>query len=83
MRAPRITAENLANQVDVVSEEIRLNVLNRPYGGFPWVHLPAVLFTSFANAHNGYGDFVDLQVGHRRGLRRLLRDLLHARPTRC
>ncbi|MGH3902910.1 MAG: M16 family metallopeptidase, partial [Pseudonocardiaceae bacterium] len=33
MRAPRITAENLRNQVDVVKEEIRLNVLNRPYGG--------------------------------------------------
>ena len=62
MRAPLITAENLANQVDVVSEEIRLNVLNRPYGGFPWVQLPAVLFSSFANAHNGYGDFVDLQA---------------------
>ncbi len=62
MRAPNITAENLTNQVDVVSEEIRLNVLNRPYGGFPWIHLPAVLFSSFANAHNGYGDFVDLQA---------------------
>ncbi|WP_188942897.1 M16 family metallopeptidase [Nakamurella endophytica] len=62
MRAPRITAENLANQVDVVSEEIRLNVLNRPYGGFPWIHLPPVLFHTFANAHNGYGDFVDLQA---------------------
>ena len=60
MRAPRITRENLANQVDVVSEEIRLNVLNRPYGGFPWIDLPPVLFTTFANAHNGYGDFVDL-----------------------
>jgi zinc protease len=62
MRAPRITAENLANQVDVVSEEIRLNVLNRPYGGFPWIWLPPVLFSSFANSHNGYGDFVDLQA---------------------
>lgn len=61
LRAPAITAENLANQVDVVSEEIRLNVLNRPYGGFPWIHLPPVLFDTFANAHNGYGDFVDLQ----------------------
>ena len=40
-RAPAITAENLANQVDVVSEEIRLNVLNRPYGGFPWMLLAA------------------------------------------
>ncbi len=62
MRAPRITAENLANQVDVVSEEIRLNVLGRPYGGFAWIQLPPVLFTTFANAHNGYGDFVDLQA---------------------
>ncbi len=62
MRAPKITAENLANQVDVVSEEIRLNVLNRPYGGFPWILLPPVLFNTFANAHNGYGDFVDLQA---------------------
>lgn len=62
MRAPRITAENLANQVDVVSEEIRLNVLNRPYGGFPWIDLPPVLFETFANAHNGYGDFVDLNA---------------------
>lgn len=59
-RAPAITAENLANQVDVVSEEIRLNVLNRPYGGFPWIYLPPVLFDSFANSHNGYGDFADL-----------------------
>ncbi len=62
MRAPRITAENLANQVDVVSEEIRLNVLNRPYGGFPWIDLPPVMFDSFANAHNGYGDFIDLEA---------------------
>ena len=61
MRAPRITAENLRNQVDVVSEEIRLNVLNRPYGGFPWIQLPPVLFDTFPNAHNGYGDFVELE----------------------
>ena len=62
MRAPRITGENLVNQVDVVSEEIRLNVLNRPYGGFPWIDLPPVLFDTFSNGHNGYGDFVDLQA---------------------
>jgi predicted Zn-dependent peptidase len=61
-RAPAITAENLANQVDVVSEEIRLNVLNRPYGGFPWLLLPPVMFRSFANAHNGYGAFEDLRA---------------------
>src|SRR5437660_6241106 len=60
MRAPLLTAESLRNQVDVVSEEIRLNVLDRPYGGFPWLWLPPVLYRGFANAHNGYGDFTDL-----------------------
>lgn len=53
--------ENLENQIAVVQEEIRVNVLNRPYGGFPWIELPAVAFDSFANAHNGYGSFEDLQ----------------------
>jgi len=62
MRSLRLTEENLANQVEVVSEEIRVNVENRPYGGFPWILLPPVLFTTFPNAHNGYGDFADLQA---------------------
>ena len=61
MAAPAITAENLRNQIDVVKEEIRVNVLNRPYGAFPWLQLPAVAFESFANTHDGYGSFVDLE----------------------
>jgi predicted Zn-dependent peptidase len=61
MRGPRLTEENLRNQVDVVKEEIRVNVLNRPYGGFPWLKLPPVVFDTFANAHDGYGSFVDLE----------------------
>jgi zinc protease len=61
MLSPGITEENLANQIAVVKEEIRVNVLNRPYGGFPWLELPPVLFDTFPNAHNGYGDFVDLE----------------------
>ena len=61
MRAPKITVENLANQVEVVKEEIRLNVHNRPYGGLPWILLPPVLFDTFPNAHNGYGDFSHLE----------------------
>ena len=61
MRSPRITEENLANQIAVVKEEIRVNVLNRPYGAFPWLMLPPVMFDTFPNAHNGYGDFVDLE----------------------
>ena len=62
MRAPRITEENLANQIAVVKEEIRVNVLNQPYGGFPWLTLPPVLFETFPNAHNGYGSFEDLET---------------------
>jgi predicted Zn-dependent peptidase len=61
MRGPRLTEENLRNQVDVVKEEIRVNVLNRPYGGFPWLKLPPVLFSTFPNAHDGYGSFDDLE----------------------
>jgi zinc protease len=62
MRAPRLTDENLANQVDVVKEEIRVNILNRPYGGFPWLKLPPVMFDTFPNAHDGYGSFHDLEA---------------------
>ena len=62
MRGARITPENLRNQIDVVKEEINVNVNNRPYGGFPWIDLPPVMFTTFNNAHNGYGSFVDLEA---------------------
>ena len=61
MAAPAITQENLRNQIDVVKEEIRVNVLNRPYGAFPWLQLPQIAFESFANTHDGYGSFVDLE----------------------
>ena len=61
MASLSVSEENLRNQVDVVKEEIRVNVLNRPYGGFPWIPLPALAFTSYPNAHNGYGDFTHLE----------------------
>jgi len=61
MRAVRLDAETMANQIAVVKEEIRVNVLNPPYGGFPWIQLPKVLYRSFNNAHDGYGSFVDLE----------------------
>ncbi len=61
MRSVAVTQENLDNQIAVVQNEIRVNVLNRPYGAFPWLLLPTTLFDEFANSHNGYGDFVDLE----------------------
>jgi predicted Zn-dependent peptidase len=62
MRSVALTQENLENQVAVVQNEIRVNVQNRPYGGFPWISMPPVLFDSFANSHDGYGSFVDLEA---------------------
>ncbi|MGB6483839.1 MAG: pitrilysin family protein [Candidatus Acidiferrales bacterium] len=62
MRALRVDDENLRNQRDVVKEEVRVNVLNQPYGGFPWLDLPPVAFRNWPNAHNFYGDFADLDA---------------------
>ncbi|HUQ40270.1 MAG TPA: pitrilysin family protein [Acidimicrobiales bacterium] len=60
MLRPRLTEETLQNQIEVVKEEIRVNVLNRPYGGWQFT-LPEVMFKGFNNSHNGYGSFVDLE----------------------
>ncbi len=62
MRALKVDDENLRNQRDVVKEEVRVNVLNQPYGGFPWLDLPPVAFRNWPNAHNFYGDFADLDA---------------------
>ncbi len=40
MKGLAITGENLKNQQEVVKNEVRVNVLNQPYGGFPWLDLP-------------------------------------------
>ncbi|MFD0266124.1 M16 family metallopeptidase [Streptomyces sp. NPDC127106] len=61
MRAPRLGEATLAAQLDVVKNEIRLRVRDRAYGGFPWTTLPAALYRGFANAHDGYGNFTDLE----------------------
>lgn len=62
MRSLKVDDENLRNQRDVVKEEVRVNVLNQPYGGFPWLDMPPVSFRNWANAHNFYGDFADLDA---------------------
>ena len=62
MRALKVDDENLRNQRDVVKEEVRVNVMNQPYGGFPWLDLPPVAFRNWHNAHNFYGDFADLDA---------------------
>jgi zinc protease len=62
MRALKVDDENLRNQRDVVKEEVRVNVLNQPYGGFPWLDMPPVAYRNWPNVHNFYGDFADLDA---------------------
>src|SRR5579872_5083303 len=62
MRGLNITEENLTNQKGVVSNEVRVNVLNRPYGGFPWIDMPMVANANWYNAHNFYGDLTDIEA---------------------
>ena len=57
-----ITQDNLTNQQGVVKNEVRVNVLNQPYGGFPWLTLPQHANTNWYNAHNFYGDLAHLDA---------------------
>jgi zinc protease len=56
--------ENLKNQQEVVKEEIRVNVKNRPYGLFFWTDLVAKAFDKWENNHDGYGSFEDLDAAN-------------------
>ena len=62
MRGLAITGESLANQQGVVMNEVKVNVLNRPYGGFPWLDMPQVANRNWYNAHNFYGELADLEA---------------------
>jgi zinc protease len=62
MRSLKITPENLKNQQNVVSEEVRVNVLNQPYGALEWLGLPQKANVNWYNAHNFYGDLSDIEA---------------------
>lgn len=62
MRGLDITDENLKNQQGVVGNEVKVNVLNQPYGGFPWIDLPMAAFTNWYNSHNFYGELEDIEA---------------------
>ena len=57
-----LSEKSLVNQRDVVKEEIRVNVLNKPYGDFYWTDLAGRAFDRWENAHDGYGSFADLDA---------------------
>ena len=62
MRGLAITQESLTNQQGVVKNEVKVNVLNQPYGGFPWLFLPQYANENWYNSHNFYGDLEDLDA---------------------
>ena len=62
MRSLDITDENLKNQQNVVSEEVRVNVLNQPYQLFEWLDIWQNANQNWFNAHNFYGDLHDIEA---------------------
>jgi zinc protease len=62
MKGLAIDTANVNNQRDVVKNEVRVNVLNQPYGSFPWIDMPMQANTNWYNAHNFYGDLADLDA---------------------
>ena len=62
MRSLDISEENLKNQQNVVSEEVRVNVLNQPYQFFEWIELWKNAFTNWNNSHNGYGELDEINA---------------------
>src|SRR4029078_5458656 len=51
MKGLKIVQENLTNQQGVVKNEVKVNVLNQPYGGFPWLDMPQYANENWYNAH--------------------------------
>jgi len=62
MKGLDITEDALTSQKGVVSNEVRVNVINRPYGGFPWLDMPQAANVNWYNAHNTYGDLADIDA---------------------
>ncbi len=62
MKGLDITEENLKNQQGVVSNEVKVNVLNEPYGGFPWLWMPQYANQNWYNSHNFYGELKDIEA---------------------
>jgi predicted Zn-dependent peptidase len=62
MRSLDVSAENLKNQQNVVSEEVRVNVLNQPHAAFEWLDIWQRANVNWNNAHNFYGDLADLEA---------------------
>jgi len=64
MKTLDFSEKNLENQRNVVEEEVRVNVMNQPYGLFYAIDLPMKAYDTYPNSHNFYGDFHDLDAAN-------------------
>ncbi len=62
MARPVIDESVLKSQQGVVANEVKVNVLNQPYGGWPWIDMPMLANTNWHNSHNFYGELADLEA---------------------
>ncbi len=62
MAYPDLDEGQLDNQREVVRNEVFVNVINQPYGGWIWIDLPMAANENWHNAHNFYGDLTDLDA---------------------
>jgi zinc protease len=62
MARPVIDETVLKNQQGVVGNEVKVNVLNAPYGSWPWIDLPMLANSNWYNAHNFYGDLKEIEA---------------------
>lgn len=74
MKTLDFNEKTLKNQQDVVKEEIRVNVKNKPYGGFMWLDINQQAFKKWENNHDGYGSFEDLENASLADVRQFHRD---------
>lgn len=62
MARPVINDVVLKNQQGVVVNEVKVNVLNSPYGAWPWIDLPMLANSNWYNAHNFYGELKEIEA---------------------
>lgn len=70
----RVFKKNMRNQIEVVKEEKRLSVFNEPYMPLLWVEIQKKIFSNWANAHDTYGGFEDLDAADLSDVKRFFAD---------
>ena len=78
-----ITQDNLTNQQGVVINEVKVNVLNTPYGGFPWLDMPQYAFKNWYNSHNFYGELSHIEAANLTDVQNFFRHVLLAQQCRA